>query len=116
MLYTFGGLRFNSIADGERVEIAGGVFVMVLEFQHAGVVTLGCNIHDDMLGYILIVDTGVFSKTNNVGRATLVTNYSGETDVHIWSPRLRDKGAALSQRVLVSDSEKKTAKFTLTKN
>ena len=86
-----------------------------MQFQHAGVVTLGCNIHDDMLGYILIVDTRVFSKTNNVVRATLATNYSGETDVHIWSPRLRDKGAALSQRVLVSDSEKQTAKFTLTK-
>ena len=30
-------------------------------FQHEGIVTLGCNIHDSMLGYIVVVDTDVFA-------------------------------------------------------
>ena len=34
----------------------------------AGLVTLGCNIHDDMVGYILVVDTPYFGKTDSSGR------------------------------------------------
>jgi plastocyanin len=40
-------------------------------FDVPGVVILGCNIHDNMLGYILIVDTPWFTKTNANGLATI---------------------------------------------
>src|SRR5687767_9872906 len=40
-------------------------------FDKAGVVTLGCNIHDQMSAFIVIVDTPHFGKTAANGRASL---------------------------------------------
>jgi plastocyanin len=42
-----------------------------LPFQKAGEVTLGCNVHDWMIGYIYVVDTPYFGKTNKEGQLTI---------------------------------------------
>ncbi|KZN51091.1 methylamine utilization protein [Pseudoalteromonas luteoviolacea] len=42
-----------------------------LNFGNTGVVELGCNIHDWMLGYILVVDSTYFALTNGEGKATI---------------------------------------------
>ena len=36
-------------------------------FGHDGVVMLGCNIHDNMLAYIVVVDTDLFGVTDESG-------------------------------------------------
>ena len=84
-------------------------------FEHAGLVTLGCNIHDNMLGYILVVDTDIFRKTNNVGWVTLPMLETGAVEVHIWSPRLRDPNSTLSQTVELSVAEERLVRFDLQK-
>ena len=38
-------------------------------FEHSGVVSLRCNIHDHMLGYILVVDSMTVTKTDENGKA-----------------------------------------------
>lgn len=64
-------------------------------FNHDGIVTLGCNIHDDMLAYIVVVDTTAFGTTDASGTATLrLTEPDRDAVVHIWSPRIRDKDLA----------------------
>jgi len=61
------------------------------DFEHEGVVILGCNIHDGMLGYIVVVDTSVFGVTNENGIVSLLVDDSAnDYDVSIWSPRIRD--------------------------
>ncbi len=62
-----------------------------LLFDHPGVVVLGCNIHDSMLGYILVVDTPYFARTAPTGRAELETVKAGRYAVHVWTPRARPK-------------------------
>jgi len=71
-----------------------------ITFEHAGVVILGCNIHDGMLGYIVVVDTDIFGITDAAGRVVLDLG-AGATEyvVNIWSPRIRDDQAALRQVV-----------------
>ncbi len=66
-------------------------------FDEAGVVTLGCNIHDNMLGYILVVDSNIFGKTGQDGQLTLEASPRGESNVKIWSPRIKDKGEVLTR-------------------
>ena len=61
-----------------------------VRFTQEGIVTLGCNIHDNMLGYILVVDTPLYAKTDADGRAVLETGLTDELEVRIWSPRIRD--------------------------
>lgn len=58
-------------------------------FEQPGLVVLGCNIHDGMLGYILVVDTPYFATTDERGSARLDGLPEGSYTVHLWTPRAR---------------------------
>ena len=61
-------------------------------FKHDGIVTLGCNIHDHMLAYIVVVDTDAFGITNADGQVSVeVSEVRDGAELNIWSPRIRDK-------------------------
>jgi plastocyanin len=60
-----------------------------LVFDRPGVVVLGCNIHDGMLGYIRVVDTPYFATTDARGKAALDELPPGKYTVYAWTPRLR---------------------------
>lgn len=81
-------------------------------FEHDGIVTLGCNIHDQMLGYIVVVDTDIFGVTDAAGILSVVLDDTGgAATVSIWSPRIRDKEltqvvAATSQSAVFSLQKK----------
>ena len=63
-----------------------------VSFGHAGVVTLGCNIHDQMLAFILVVDSDAFAKSDSAGLARLEVGERQPDALAIWSPRIRAKG------------------------
>jgi len=60
-----------------------------IEFDQPGIVELGCNIHDKMLGYIYITDEGHTVKTNAQGEASvkLVKNQP-LSNIKLWHPEL----------------------------
>jgi len=60
-------------------------------FDKAGVVTLGCNIHDQMSAFIIVVDTPYFERTGGDGHATLRDVEPGKYVVHVWYPEMRDE-------------------------
>lgn len=67
-----------------------------MAFKYDGVVTLGCNIHDNMVGYIVVVDSTAFGLTDESGRVTLATGADIDgRNVRIWSPRIRDDETTL---------------------
>ena len=74
-------------------------------FDESGLVVLGCNIHDHMLAFILVVDTPAFSTTNDNGVAMLAGRSDEYTTVSIWSPRIRDGSENLSVMIEASDFE-----------
>jgi len=51
-------------------------------------VAMGCNIHDWMSGYALVVDTPYYGKTNDDGKVTLNVADAGEYEVTVWHPQL----------------------------
>ncbi|MCC2605982.1 methylamine utilization protein [Planctobacterium marinum] len=59
-------------------------------FENAGIVKLGCNVHDWMLGYIFVVDSPFFALTDENGNATLDGLHSGVKSVKLWHPLLHD--------------------------
>ncbi len=60
-------------------------------FDKAGVVTLGCNIHDQMSAFIIVVDTPYFDRTGGDGHASLGSVEPGRYVVHVWYPDMRDE-------------------------
>lgn len=58
-------------------------------FDKPGVVSLGCNIHDRMSAYIVVVDTPYFAVTGRDGRVTLPNLGSGRYVVQVWHADLK---------------------------
>ncbi len=67
-------------------------------FDKPGLVTLGCNIHDNMIAYALVVDSPWFAKTDAAGKAVLDGFPTGDYDIHVWHYR-QSASAVLSQRL-----------------
>jgi len=53
-------------------------------FDQAGVVVLGCNIHDEMIGWIAVVDTPHFGSTGANGRVQLNDVPEGSYRLRVW--------------------------------
>ena len=60
-----------------------------LIFDKTGVVTLGCNIHDQMSAFIVVLETPYFEKTAGDGRASLNDVEAGRYTLHVWYPDMR---------------------------
>jgi plastocyanin len=58
-------------------------------FNVAGSVKLGCNIHDEMRGYIRVTDTPFADKTDQNGYVTLNGMAVGAAQLTVWHPALR---------------------------
>jgi plastocyanin len=81
-----------------------------VQFEQTGVVTLGCNIHDEMLAYVVVTDAPYFGRTDASGAwSAEVTR--GQYRVLIWHPRVRDEGADLERVLTVNDTDR--AELTL---
>ena len=59
-----------------------------LRFDQPGVVVMGCNIHDWMIGYVVVLETPWFATTGEGGAATVANVPPGRYRVEIWHPRL----------------------------
>jgi plastocyanin len=70
-------------------------------FERAGVVTLGCNIHDQMRAYVYVVDAQHFGRTGADGRWVAPEVEPGQYEIEIWHPRSRVQQPVLEQRVMV---------------
>ena len=57
-------------------------------FDKPGVVVLGCNIHDWMVGYVYVSESPYFAKTNADGKAVLADLPPRSYVVRVWHPQL----------------------------
>lgn len=81
-------------------------------FDKPGEVVLGCNIHDQMRGFVFVVDTPFVAKTDAAGIAVVDDLPAGEFDIGIW--HYAQSAAAPLRRVRISDAATKLpAGFTL---
>jgi plastocyanin len=68
-------------------------------FDKPGTIALGCNIHDRMLAYLVVVDTPYFGKSNNDGVVDFQSPPDGTYKAVIWHARLKSPNSELSQEV-----------------
>jgi plastocyanin len=74
-------------------------------FDRPGLVVLGCNIHDAMIGYILVTDAPYFGTTEAGGGLQLKGLAQGDYRIAIWSPYITDASASLTRTVHVTSNE-----------
>lgn len=67
-----------------ELKLYSGVPANPVNFDKAGTVVLGCNIHDFMLAFIHVVDTPYFAKTDATGQARLKNLPAGNYTLKTW--------------------------------
>jgi plastocyanin len=70
-----------------------------LLFDNPGVVVLGCNIHDRMAAWVVVVDTPYFGRTDSTGNLKLRDLPAGRYRLVAWYPGLPDSGESREVRV-----------------
>ena len=84
-------------------------------FDKSGVVTLGCNIHDQMEGWVLVVDTPYYARTPAAtGKAQLDNVPPGTYTLRTWHARLPVGAPALEQALTVPATGTATAAVRMT--
>lgn len=71
-------------------------------FAVPGSVALGCKIHDQMRGYIKVVDTPFAAKTDHNGQVKIGQLPGGTATVKVWHPALRSRTGELEQAVTLA--------------
>ena len=75
-----------------------------VHFDQAGVVTLGCNIHDEMVGYLVVTDAPYYGRTD--ARGTWSNEVArGRYRISIWHPRMRDEAPDLERELTVGEAD-----------
>jgi len=92
-------------------KISAGQSQIKSDFEQAGEVAMGCNIHDWMSGYLLIVDTPIFGKTDKKGQLNLTVQHSGEYKLVVWHPQLDVLDNRFYQQVQLSEDKTITVKL-----
>ncbi len=92
-------------------KLYSGVAAAPQIFDKAGLVVLGCNIHDRMVSYIKIVDSPYFAKTGADGVARIEVPVAGQYTVSAWHYNM--SGAAASQPVVVKAAGAAALSFKL---
>ena len=82
-------------------------------FDRPGLVVLGCNIHDSMLGYILVVDTPHFAVTDAQGALVLQDLSTDDYQVHVWTERLRPSDVPAAKQISIPADGAASLTFTL---
>ncbi len=104
-----------SFSDTKRFELPlykGDAYPPVV-FDRTGIVVLGCNIHDGMLGYVVVVDTPHFAQTNEQGVALIESVPNGDYVLAAWTPRVRPAGLPPSMQVTVNEQGTSAAEIRI---
>lgn len=84
-------------------------------FDTPGIVVLGCNIHDKMIGYVYVTDATAFGKTNELGQWQSKDLAAGDYQIEVWSPLLARDEDKLTRTVHLEEGATAQAIFNLTR-
>ncbi|MEX6501035.1 methylamine utilization protein [Pseudomonas zhanjiangensis] len=83
-----------------------------VRFDTPGVVVLGCNIHDWMVGYVYVTDDPWFVVSDQQGRAPFAQLPPGRYSVSLWHPLLPDMQPQAESELMLNE-QGGVANFTL---
>ncbi len=87
-VYSFSPARTFSL------KLYSGKPVAPVEFDKPGVVALGCNIHDQMIAWIAVVDSAWFAQSDVAGRLNISPVPEGDYRLNVRHPGNRTEAPA----------------------
>jgi plastocyanin len=85
----------------------------VVLFDKPGMVALGCNIHDWMLGYVYVLNTPWFGKTDETGTVVIDGIPEGRYTARVWHPRLRGNNAGYEKSLTLQERTQAQTSFAV---
>jgi plastocyanin len=104
-----------SFSPAKRFELPlyAGVPAQPIIFDKPGVVVLGCNIHDWMVGYVYVSESPFFAKTGKDGKAVLTELPLRAYVVRVGHPQLEMSEEATHKTIDVSRDRRIEAGWTV---
>jgi plastocyanin len=99
-----------SAAKRFQLPLYAGTPAAPVVFDKPGVVTVGCNIHDQMSAYLVVVDTPYYALTSG-GRAELPGLPEGKYALRVWYAGMRSEPPP--QPVSLGADEQKSLTFQI---
>lgn len=88
-----------------ELKLYAGVPAAPIVFDKPGVAVLGCNIHDEMVAWVVVVDTPLYARSIAGGKALIEGVPPGSYELHVWHPDLSEPALATSTPLTVGGSD-----------
>jgi plastocyanin len=93
-----------SSAKTFELKLYSGVPSTPVVFDKPGTVVLGCNIHDQMLAFVYVVDTPYFAKTDTTGKVKISDVPNGDYQLRVWHYALKKENITVDKPVSTKDT------------
>ena len=84
-----------------ELKLYQGTPVEPVTFDKSGIAVLGCNIHDQMVAWVVVVDTPYYARSNAAGKVRLEDVPPGSYRLRSWHADLPPGSPALDQALTV---------------
>lgn len=93
-----------SFSKGNKfeLELYGREDKRSIAFKTAGIAAVGCNIHDQMSAFIVVVDTPWAAKSGEDGVASIAKAPDGKVKITVWHPYATTKDQAVTVDATIS--------------
>lgn len=88
-----------------ELKLYSGTPANPVQFDKAGVAVLGCNIHDNMVAWVVVVETPYFGRSAKNTPVALANVPAGSYRLRVWHPGLAVGAAALDQAFTVESAD-----------
>ncbi len=98
-VYSFSG------AKSFELKLYAGVPAAPVVFDKVGIAILGCNIHDQMVAWVVVVDTPLYARSSALGKASLPGVPAGAYRLNVWHSTLADASTPSSTLLTVGSAD-----------
>jgi plastocyanin len=96
-----------------ELKLYSGVPSTPVVFDKAGTVVLGCNIHDQMLAFIRVVDTPYFALSDSTGKASIANVPNGPYTLKAWHYAQSNENAVFEKPLAVKADDQTAVKLDI---
>ena len=94
-----------SAAKTFQIKLYAGVPHTPITFDKPGVAVLGCNIHDQMVAWVIVVDTPFYARSNAAGRVRIDGVPPGGYVLHVWHSSLAENAPPMTMPITIGAAD-----------